>query len=443
MTKQFNKKVFLTKFLLIIFLGIIVGVSLLFTPQIETFLGIGTKSSSFSTKDQIVGDLKVHYLNVGQGDCTFIELPDNTTVMIDASVSAYSDHIIDYVKALGVSQIDYFILTHSDNDHAGGARAVFDAFEIKNVYRPFQIAVEKADGNTRPISGEMLGDYFGLKSQVVGAVTTSDVVTASNASYQKFITSAYTETYTEGTQTKSAQVYVSNDGMTIGSGTDYTFEFFAPFIDTSYPAEFNYEETKTYGRPTKRYADDVANNSSPVILLEYQEKSFLFTGDANSKLENDVVNSLTSDERERFKDVDVMQAGHHGSRGSNGEEFLALVSPDYFVVSAGENNSYKHPHEEVLTRLDQITHSVSDYLLITFKSNDILFGFDSNNNLVYTANAGGSGKTIYYWQIALAIFAIGFVVIISVKITKNKKATAKRVVSKSKQVAKVYKNSQK
>lgn len=441
--QQFNKKVFLTKFLLIVLLGAILGVSLLFTAQIEGLLGIGSKSSSISTKEEIVGDLKVHYLNVGQGDCTFIELPDNTTMMIDASVANYSEHIIEYVENLGVTQIDYFILTHSDNDHVGGAEAIFNAFEIKNVYRPFQIAVEKvSDDVYQPIQSEMLADYYGTKTAVMGSVKTQEVVTAKNASYQKFIKCAYSETYTENSQTKRANVYVSNDGMTIGDNSLFTFEFFAPFIDETY-VDFDYDETQTYGRPTKSYADDQANNSSSVMLLEYDETTFLFTGDANSDLEDDLINSLTTDEKERFKNVDVMQAGHHGSKRSNGEEFLAIVSPNYFVVSAGKDNSYGHPHEEVVTRLNSISHTVSDYFLITYESNDILFGFDESGSLVYTANAGGSGKTIYYWQIALAIFVIGFIVIVSVKVTKNKKATAKRVVSKSKQVAKVYKNNAK
>lgn len=140
MKNQFNKKVFLGKFILIILLGVICGVSCLFSSQIETALGIGDKSASFSAKEDIVDGLKVHYLDVGQGDCTFIEFPDDTTMMIDASIASYSEHIIKYVQDLGVSKIDYFVLTHSDNDHVGGAKAVFDAFEIVNVYRPFQIA---------------------------------------------------------------------------------------------------------------------------------------------------------------------------------------------------------------------------------------------------------------------------------------------------------------
>ena len=166
MKKEFNKKVFLTKFILIVVLGIIMGVSCLFSSQIETALGIGNKSASMSAKEEIVDGLKVHYLDVGQGDCTFIQFPDNTTMMIDASIASYSSHIIEYVQDLGVSQIDYFVLTHSDNDHVGGAKAVFDAFEIVNVYRPFQIAVKKVGNETNAIDEDTYKKHRNLCGRI-------------------------------------------------------------------------------------------------------------------------------------------------------------------------------------------------------------------------------------------------------------------------------------
>ena len=105
MKKEFNKKVFLTKFILIVVLGIIMGVSCLFSSQIETALGIGNKSASMSAKEEIVDGLKVHYLDVGQGDCTFIQFPDDTTMMIDASIASYSSHIIEMFKTLAFRKL--------------------------------------------------------------------------------------------------------------------------------------------------------------------------------------------------------------------------------------------------------------------------------------------------------------------------------------------------
>lgn len=426
MKKEFNKKIFLTKFILIVVLGVIMGISCLFSSQIETALGIGKKSSSMSAKEEIVDGLKVHYLDVGQGDCTFIQFPDDTTMMIDASIASYSEHIIEYVQNLGVSQIDYFVLTHSDNDHVGGAKAIFDAFEIVNVFRPFQIAVKKVGSETSAIEEEKLKDYY-----------PGDVQTATNNSYLNFIKSAYSETYVKNGAMQSATVTVSYDGIVISSTkaeVEFSFEFFAPLVRSG-ASEFD-EATSTRGYPTKNNGN--ANDSSPVMLLEYNTKSFIFTGDASETVEKEVMSTLSAEEKARFKNTDVMQAGHHGSRYSNCEEFLELVLPNYFVVSAGKNNRYKHPHQEVIDRVKALPHTVSDYFLITYESGDILFGLDESGNLIYSANAGGSGIVVYYWEIALGIFVLGTIIILSVKITKNKKATAKRAVSTTKKTLKKY-----
>ena len=108
---------------------------------------------------------------------------------------------------------------------------------------------------------------------------------------------------------------------------------------------------------------------------------------------------------------------------------LALLEADvnYIVV------------KEFIAKVNGYNHSTADYLLRTDLMSNIVFGFDNENKLVYTAFAKGEGGvTIYWWQIALGLFVILTIIIISVKVTKNKKATAKRVVSKSRQVSKLY-----
>jgi len=427
--RAFDKKVFLIKFILILTLGIALGVSCLFSSQIEAFLHIGKKSSSFSAKEVLKEeDLQIHYLDVGQADCTFIMLPEGTSIMIDAGLSQSADHVIDYVKALGVSQIDHFILTHSDNDHVGGAKKIFDAFEIVNIYRPFQIARTKEGGD---YADEKLTEYVEFFGGALSTVKTEV--------YRKFITAAYSETYTVNGVKKQSNVFVSYDSLTIEPKVEeevFNFEFFAP-LKREAAGEIDFNSTRTYGYPTKNY--DNSNNASPVMLLEYKEKSFVFTGDAEEEVESDFLASLTASERERFKNVDVLQAGHHGSSTSNTDAFLELLVPDYFVVSCGEKSKYGHPSDSVVDKVNSLPHTISDYLITTHNSGDIIFGFDASGKLVYAAISGGMGSSVRYWQIALCAFAIFSIVVISVKITPNKKATAKRAVKETERVVKSFK----
>ncbi len=87
---------------------------------------------------------------------------------------------------------------------------------------------------------------------------------------------------------------------------------------------------------------DNSNNNSVVILLTHGENRFLFSGDAQEPAEEDILKCGIS------LKADVYKAGHHGSSTSSSEDFLNAVSPTYAVISCGEDNSYGHPHAEVL-----------------------------------------------------------------------------------------------
>jgi competence protein ComEC len=87
------------------------------------------------------------------------------------------------------------------------------------------------------------------------------------------------------------------------------------------------------------------NNDSLVMKIQYQERSFLLTGDIERPVEEllAIQGSLTH--------ADVLKVGHHGSKTSTSEEFLEAVSPSIAVISAGYENSFGHPHRDVLERL--------------------------------------------------------------------------------------------
>lgn len=90
---------------------------------------------------------------------------------------------------------------------------------------------------------------------------------------------------------------------------------------------------------------DGGNNDSVVLYGRLLETNFLFTGD----LEQGELDLIESYPR---LPVDVLKAGHHGSKGSSYPEFLDHIGVKIALVSAGENNRYKHPHQETLDRFD-------------------------------------------------------------------------------------------
>lgn len=125
---------------------------------------------------------------------------------------------------------------------------------------------------------------------------------------------------------------IENKGLTVTSpvpGTTYTLEkssftILAPNSDT--------------------YAE--MNDYSVVIRLIYGETSFLFTGDAGTASENEMLAA-------KFDlQADVLKVAHHGSETATSEEFLDAVQPTYAVISVGSGNNYGLPDEEVLSRLE-------------------------------------------------------------------------------------------
>lgn len=96
--------------------------------------------------------------------------------------------------------------------------------------------------------------------------------------------------------------------------------------------------------PTKSYAD--TNNTSLVLRVQFGATRFLFTGDMETDAERDLVDSGAD------LKADVLKVGHHGSDTSTGYLFLRSVAPKYGVISVGKGNSYGHPCEEPLSRLE-------------------------------------------------------------------------------------------
>ena len=101
--------------------------------------------------------------------------------------------------------------------------------------------------------------------------------------------------------------------------------------------------TVTVLGPVKSYSDP--NNTSIVVMVQYGNNRFLFTGDMESDAESDLLNSGANVK------ADLLKVGHHGSYTSTSYRFLREVAPKYAVISVGAGNSYGHPHADPLSRL--------------------------------------------------------------------------------------------
>ncbi len=92
---------------------------------------------------------------------------------------------------------------------------------------------------------------------------------------------------------------------------------------------------------------DDLNDSSIVATLQFDTIDFMFTGDAGENIEKEMLADGDP------LDVEVLKAGHHGSRYSSSDAFLDAMTPDVALISDGKNNRYGHPHKELLDRLTQ------------------------------------------------------------------------------------------
>lgn len=117
---------------------------LIIIPSVFSVLNNQTNGDKTVDKPVVNGDsIAVHFLDIGQGDSEFIELPDGRCMLIDASTSEYSQTIIDDINNYGYSAIDYVVATHPHADHIGGLSEVIDSFDIGEIYMPKAAATSK------------------------------------------------------------------------------------------------------------------------------------------------------------------------------------------------------------------------------------------------------------------------------------------------------------
>ena len=108
--------------------------------------------------------------------------------------------------------------------------------------------------------------------------------------------------------------------------------------------ELNIDNNKLYFLNNKDYGNE--NDNSSVIYTKINNHKFLFMGDAGVDVEEDIIKKYN------LQNIDVLKAGHHGSKTSSSKEFIDSINPTYSIISVGKNNRYGHPNKEVLNNLE-------------------------------------------------------------------------------------------
>ncbi|EIM07305.1 late competence protein [Planococcus antarcticus DSM 14505] len=217
----------------------------------------------------VQGGLKVHYIDVGQGDSTLLEF-EGFSMLIDAG-NWNSKEAVDYLKQQEIQDIDIVVGTHPDADHIGQLAQVIGEFEVGEVWM---------SGNT---------------SSSNTFLNALQAIEASGSDY-------------------------------VEPRSGYSFEVGSLQIEVLYPDEIT----------------GATNEESVSLKITYGDVGFVFTGDAGVKQEQEMIDNGMD------LDAEILHVGHHGSNTSTSPEFLKAVAPEVAIYSAGADNSYGHPHAEVI-----------------------------------------------------------------------------------------------
>lgn len=255
-----------------------------------------SKEEETTTPKQVSGNLKVHFINVGQADATLFQTGD-VNILFDAGNWNRRD-VVEYLLSVGVEKIDLLIGSHPDADHIGQMPLILDQFQVDEVW------------------------MSGVESTSKTFENTLDKIIEHGVSYHE-----------------------------PRAGESYQLGHL--FLDVIAP---------------KQLTND-SNEDSISVYFAFGKTGIVMTGDAGVRAENamlDVRGNLSAD---------ILHAGHHGSSTSTSESFLKAVDPKYVIISAGANNSYGHPHVEVVDRLVKLGAEI----YATYQHGTIIFSSDGNS----------------------------------------------------------------
>ena len=347
-------------FIVAVILVIVVAAVIIYFAAPDVFdkilAAFDDKSQSQGTTDPPLvrgeGELMVHFIDVGQGDCILILFPDGKDMLIDCAnynnSSDYRTETLDYIDDYVTDgQLDYLMLTHCDSDHVYFMDEVLEEYRVSNVFMPNVLATHD-EAESANIDEAKL-DMF------------TDKDTVETACYADFFVGALTETdcniyLNVDPDENTNAIVITDDGV---QDPD------APDTDATYRLTF-YCPTQEYYDESNLGSAEKKNAISPIGILEYNGFRLVLTGDSNE------INEPTFVERVGGNlDCDVLKVGHHGSETSSTEEFLDAIDCEYAVISCNaEGNTFYHPRQTTLDR---------------FVERDMtIYRTDNNGNIVLT-----------------------------------------------------------
>lgn len=114
----------------------------------QTTILSGTEATTATKEINPINEkMYVHFIDVGQGDSIFIELPNGESMLVDAAEDDQADKIITYIHQQGYNSLDYVVATHPHSDHIGGMANVINNFSVKNFYMTSVLSTTKTYEN--------------------------------------------------------------------------------------------------------------------------------------------------------------------------------------------------------------------------------------------------------------------------------------------------------
>ena len=235
-------------------------------------------------------ELKIYFVDVGQGDSTFIVTPKNETILIDGGGSLGTDFdvgestLLPYILDRGYKKIDLMFVSHFDQDHIGGLFKILEELKVEKVC----ISKQEEDSEN----------------------------------YQKFLNIV---------KEKNIQVLVVKIGDKIVLDKNLYF-------DILWPKDKQIEENKL-------------NNNAIVMKLNYNNFSMMFTGDIEKKAEEEIIETYKNS---KILESDILKVAHHGSKTSTTDEFLSRVKPKIALIGVGKDNMFNHPSNTTIEKLENM-----------------------------------------------------------------------------------------